>query len=109
MTKAPNILALSNSIGKGYADYVNVSTADTMKETQDVMNQYNTESKEIQEQYASMFGTSGRGIIDPNSFINIESLDAFLSRTLITGSDVNDLSFAFIDNFTDITLDLTLP
>ena len=35
-----------------------------------------------------------------------ESSNSFLSRTLMTGSDIADISHGLIERFTDVTLDL---
>lgn len=108
MANAQNLTMLTSSVGNGISQYINASTADTIRKTEEVLQQYNTYSKAIQSKYQEMFGTDGSGIIDPLSFIGIESLDCFTNRTLMTGSDIASLSMDMITNFADITTNIDL-
>lgn len=103
MANSQNLMLLTSSVGNGITEYINASTADTIRKTEEVLQQYNTDSKEIQSKYQEMFGTAGMGVIDPMSFIGIESLDTFLTRTLLTGTDIANMSIDMITNFADIT------
>jgi hypothetical protein len=65
---------------------------------------------EVKAQYESEFGT-GIGYIDPLIFTStrkliIEKSDTFLTRTLMTGSDIAEISLSMINDFTDLTLAL---
>ncbi|QHJ80081.1 MAG: hypothetical protein [Caudoviricetes sp.] len=106
MMSAQNIMQLTSAVGNGISQYINASTVDTIKEAERVMQQYNRDSNEIQAKYEEMFGTAGQGVIDPMSFVSIESLDTFLSRTLLTGSDIAGMSMDMIGGLTDMTLSL---
>lgn len=108
MMQAQNILQLTSAVGNGISQYINASTADTIRKAEETMQQYNTDMKAVQRQYEEMFGTGGMGVIDPMEFVSIESLDTFLSRTLLTGSEVAGMSLDMVGNFADMTLDLTL-
>ena len=108
MANAQNLTMLTSSVGNGISQYINASTADTIRKTEEVLQQYNTDSKAIQSKYQEMFGTDGSGIIDPLSFIGIESLDCFTNRTLMTGSDIASMSMDMITNFADITTNIDL-
>lgn len=108
MMNAPNLTMLTSTVGNGISQYINVTTQETIAKTERLMQQYNTDSKEIQEKYNEMFGIGTGGVIDPYQFISIESLDVFLNRTLLTGSDISDMSMNMITNFTDLTLDTSL-
>jgi hypothetical protein len=108
MMQADNIMMLTSSVGNGIAQYINASTVATMRKAEETMQQYNTDSMAIQKKYEEMFGTEGMGVIDPMDFVSIESMDTFLSRTLMTGSDIAGMSLDMVSNFTDMTLDLTL-
>lgn len=107
MMQAQNILQLTSAVGNGISQYINASTADTIRKAEETMQQYNTDMKAVQRQYEEMFGTGGQGVIDPMQFVSIESLDTFLSRTLLTGSEVAGMSLDMITNFSDLTLDLS--
>lgn len=108
MMNASNIIQLSSSVGNGITGYINASTADIIRKAEDTMQQYNTDIKAVNQKYAEMFGTDGMGVIDPMDFIGAETLDSFLSRTTMVGSDVAGMSLDMISNFADMTTDLTL-
>lgn len=108
MMNAQNIMQLTSSVGNGISQYINASTAATIQKAEKVMQQYNTDMMAINKQYEEMFGTAGQGVIDPMQFVSMESLDSFLSRTLMTGSDIADLSLDMIGNYSDMTLNTDL-
>ena len=108
MANAQNLTLLTSSVGNGISQYINASTADTIRKTEELLQQYNTDSKAIQSKYQEMFGTDGSGIIDPLSFIGLETLDSFTSRTLMTGTDIASLSFDMISNYVDMTVNTDL-
>ena len=75
---------------------------------------YKAKSAEIQKKTLDLLGYGG-GMIDPLIFTEItsgssafmaESSGAFLSRTLMTGSDIVDLSMSIIEDFSDLSLQL---
>ena len=99
--------------GDGYAGYINASTQQLLQETQDVIKEYEEESRKIRELWAENIGYN-RGIIDPLDLteafgVTMESVDSFLQRTLMTGNDVADLSLDMLTNFVDMTLSTELP
>ena len=108
MMNAQNIMQLTSSVGNGISQYINASTAATIQKAEKVMQQYNTDMMAINKQYEEMFGIAGQGVIDPMQLVSMESLDSFLSRTLMTGSDIADLSLDMIGNFSDMTLNTDL-
>lgn len=115
MMKADNLLKLTNTGANAYSDYVNVSTRGILEETAQMMESYKVESAQIAQQYADTFGAN-RGVIDPLALTDSvrsmgyvpESADSFLSRTLLLGSEVADLSLEMLTNFTEMTLNTNL-
>lgn len=119
LASAQNILALTEAAGNGYAGYMSAGTKDLIAETQQTLADYNTEAKNISDQWAKAFGTD-LGQLDALSLFTDagststttnfvpESRDSFLGRTLMCGSDVVELSHALVYNFTDITLSTDL-
>lgn len=112
LMSAPNLIQLSNAAGNGYAQYMQAAVKDTIAETQKVLEDYSERSKEISEQYADVIGT-GNGIIDPTQIMNstqamFENMDSFLSRTLLTGSDISDMTVSMLTSFADVTLSTEL-
>ena len=113
MMRADNILKLTNAVGQGYAGYVNAASAEFVQQTQQVLEDYKDESRKIAEMWQQNLG-SNRGIIDPLEItgvfgVTMESVDSFLQRTLMTGSDVADMSLSMLTNFVDMTLSTELP
>lgn len=112
MMQAPNLLKLTIPIGNSYATYINASSQDIIKQTENLMQDAEKKSKEIAEKYEEMFG-GGSMIFDPkllterNAVLG-ESMDSFLQRTLMVGTDIVDISLNLLHNFTDITLSTDL-
>lgn len=114
MMQAPNLLKLTIPVGNSYANYINESSKDILKQTEQLMQDAQSKSKEIAEKYEEMFGNSDMAFIfDPkllaerNAVLG-ESMDSFLERTLMTGSDIVDISLNMLHDFADITLSLDL-
>jgi len=72
----------------------------------------NDELRRVRESYTQQFGYGG-GQIDPTMFVGdnspvmAESRDSFLSRTLMCGNDVAEMSHSLLNDYAD--LNLTLP
>jgi hypothetical protein len=114
MMQAPNLLKLTIPVGNSYANYINESSKDILKQTEQLMQDAQSKSKEIAEKYEEMFGNSDMAFIfDPkllaerNAVLG-ESMDSFLARTLMTGSDIVDISLNMLHDFADITLSTEL-
>lgn len=113
MMRAENIMKLANVVGRGYAGYVQASMEADYADFQQKMKEIEDQSKQISDLYAQNIGY-GRGQFDPMSFLDvatvpvIETGDAFLTRTLMTGSDVVGLSLDLLSNFSDLTLSTDL-
>ncbi len=104
-----NLLKLADAASQGYAQIVQDNIMDMQQELTDLYESTNAQLKKMRESYAELFGMGG-GEIDPlmftNTLIPIESRDAYLARTLMTGNDVADMSHGMINNYADLTLKL---
>lgn len=112
MMSAQNLTMLTSAIGNVYARFVALDTMDTMKKTEDLQEELKQKTKEISQLYADTFGY-GSGIIDPLALLDssnmlVERSSQFLDRTLMTGSDIAELSATMLHSFADITLNLDL-
>lgn len=105
LLKADNIIKLTNAVGQG------MTTANQALaiQTQENVARYNAEAAVVREQFNQQFGANGAGI-DPRlltqntySIKTFESVDAFLTRTLLTGSDIADMSTSMLSDFASIT------
>jgi hypothetical protein len=115
MMSAQNLFYLTNSVGSGVAGYIQAGAAEYGQQAQDLMEDYERQSKELQQRYADNVGYAN-SIIDPfrltqagQEQLQLESPGAFLGRTLMTGSDIAELSFDMLANFANLTLRLDLP
>ena len=111
LMKAENLLKMTNSLVDGYTAYVQGSITGMQNDLERLQEEANAELKRIQQAYLGEFGFGG-GQIDPlmfvgNSPVMAESRDTFLSRTLMTGSDIASMSHDMLTDFSSLTL--TLP
>ncbi|MEQ1950920.1 hypothetical protein [Mesorhizobium sp. CN2-181] len=105
-----NLLSLTNAIGNAVAGFKNLETASIYEDMQDLAKKAEAETKKIQQAYFDEFGYGG-GQIDPFMFTNrpsmtVESSDTFLTRTLMTGSDLAEMSKDLLNSFSDLSLKL---
>ena len=113
LMRADNILRLTEAAGKGYAGYIQGANADLMAQQEQVLKDYEKESRMVREAWENNLGGIN-GIIDTASItsafgVTMESVDSFLQRTLMTGSDVADMSMNMLTNFVDMTINTDLP
>jgi hypothetical protein len=110
MMSAQNLMMLTNALGTGIADYVKASAMNTIEETQELMVDYQKEANRIQGLYAENIGY-GNGMIDPLNLTSFlaESGSQFVSRTLMTGTDIAQMSMDMLTNFSDYTINVDLP
>lgn len=111
LLKAENLLKLTDSIFRGYADSLNMSTMTIAQQMSDFNKKAQQEAKKIQQAYLNEFGY-GAGIIDPMMFVDsdqnyvAESSDTFLTRTLMTGSEIAEMSRELLYGFPEYSLKL---
>ena len=114
MGSAQNIMALTNSVGSGISGYVSAAIAELNAEMQDMSATFESKTTELEKAYAEEFGYGSR-VLDPMSLTGsvsgnfMETPSVFLTRTLLTGSDIAEISLGMIDSFTDLTLTSELP
>ena len=111
LMKAENILKLLDAAGQGYSAYVQASITDMQNELVKIQEEANAELRRVREAFFEQFGYGG-GQIDPMMFVDnspviAESRDTFLTRTLMTGSDVAQMSHDMLSDY--VTLTTTLP
>lgn len=111
LANAENILKLTVAAGSGLAEYVGAETAGIMQQTQELIDQYGKDSQAIMETWEKNLGL-GKILIDPTVLTEAgqnfeyipERSNVFLSRTLLTGSDIADMTNDLLTNFTKMTL-----
>ena len=112
LMSADNLMKLTSALGNGISAYIASATQETIVETQEVLEDYKRQAKAIAERYTQEFGDTS-GVIDPFAVADvlqfqIEDPSIFLNRTLMTGTDIADLSHNMLDNFTTLTTALPL-
>lgn len=112
MMSSVNLLKLTIPIGNAYANYLGSVTNDLQIQSQKLNDEFTAKSKEIEGKYKEMFG-DGAMLFDPkllteHNAVLGETPSAFLERTLMTGTDIVDMSLDLLHNFVDITLSLEL-
>jgi hypothetical protein len=115
LMRADNILKLTLSAGNGIAGYLQGESAGIVGKTNQASADYEERSKEIGEMFSGL--TGGADLFNPLQLVDAggrngalgEPPDTFLQRTLMVGSDVSDMTFSMLSNFTDITLSTDLP
>lgn len=114
---AENLLKLTAAAGKGYNDFINNQTSSLIDATNAVASSFEEASKKIQELYKTNLGVGINRTFNPMDFLQAtridpfipESSSAFLSRTLLTGSDIANMTNGMLSNFAQITTSTQLP
>jgi hypothetical protein len=112
LMRADNLIKLTDALGRGYSAVEMSKAQDILKETSQLISAYNTDTKDIMALSQQMLGYD-HGLVDTLSLVDVkspvpvvpsESPKDFLSRTLLTGSDISDLSMGMISRFSEIML-----
>lgn len=111
-SKVENLLALTKAVSDVVVQSVQYSIMEKMEEMQDMLSTIEGKMKEIDRLTKQNFEI-GNGLIDPYDIVTakfkLESQDKFLQRTLMTGSDIAELSMSMINDFTELTTSTQLP
>lgn len=110
-----NLLAFSSALANGYQGYVAGNIAEMNAELVVLGNETNDQIKEIQDKLAELLGNdlafnpmsltdARRGNESRTGSYLPESLDEFIQRTTLTGSDIVDMTLSIITDFVDISL-----
>jgi hypothetical protein len=105
-----NIIGMTNAVMGGVQGYMQASAAQWGQKTQNMMESYEKQMREIQEKLADLLGNS-RGTINPMQLTDagslfIESEAQFLARTLMTGTDIANMTLDMLNNMSDYTTSL---
>lgn len=117
---ASNILKITSAVANGYNGYVQGAVAEMGDDLQDRAEEYEDRSKEIEKLLKDLRGTSGLNF-DPLSLTDsvkgndasdttgqyiVETLDQFIGRTTMTGSDIVEITLAMVNNYAGLSLEL---
>lgn len=109
LLRADNMLQLTNAVGSAYQ----ASTQAMAIQAQKDITAYNEKAGNLRKEYFAQFGDKGG--IDVSQYLvnqtysplmSFESLEDFLTRTLLSGTDVAGLTNSLLTDFADVTLDI---
>lgn len=109
-----NIIGISQAVAKGYAGYMQGSIKELTEDYEEAANEYTEQMKAIEDATNELLGQNAW--INPMLMTDIaqselsnyrESSTSFLDRTLLTGTDIAEMTCAMIAEFP--TLSLQLP
>lgn len=112
LLRADNLLKFTDSLSNGYAQMVNGNAMDMQQQITQMQDAYKRQSTEIAKLYSQNVGYSPNAlnpawITEASTRYTYEGSSTFLSRTLMTGSDIAQMSYDMLTDYT--TLNLTLP
>lgn len=108
-----NLIKMTSAVSKGYSAFMNARIEDLQQDYESASDAYKNTMEMIQERYDELIGTNAS--INPLLLTEMayaddsswrESSESFLSRTLLTGSDIAEVSMAAISEFPRISIDL---
>lgn len=107
-----NLLKLSSTIATDFGKMYAEETANIISESEKMFQEFKEQSDILQDAYNTEFGD--RALLDPLKFLEVpnqlyfEKSEAFLQRTLMTGSEISELSMDAISMLTDIGTQINL-
>ena len=108
--KAERLMDLTNAVGQAYASWLNADTRAMASSFEELERDYEAEMRKVDELSKEILGMTN-GEIDPMMLTDAtehfgERSEDFLTRTLLTGTDIAELSYAMIENFVAISLEI---
>jgi len=115
-----NLLKFTSAIANGYEGYTQGAIAEIGAKMEDNLEEFNERMDKISKMLVELRGNSGL-MFDPlkltdsvrgndasssNGGYVTETLDVFIHRTTMTGSDIVDINLALINDFADLSLEL---
>lgn len=119
MIKAENLLKLTNTVSKIVTKFAEYEVGRLQEKYETARDEYNSASHEIEKKRLELLGY-GAAVLDPLVFIGtddsgsygptlepaqVESSSTFLARSLLTGSDIVEISLSMVSAFSEISLD----
>ena len=110
LSSASQMLKLANAVVSGIADAINADTQEIYNKSQTMLQEYEQRSEEISKLQAELFNQTLdiTSITDALKSYSYEPRDSYLNRTLMTGSDIAELTMNLIHNFTDYSMNTEL-
>lgn len=110
LSSASQMLKLANAVVSGIKDAINVDTQEIYNKSQTMLQEYEQRSEEISKLQAELFNQTLdiTSITDALKSYSYEPRDSYLNRTLMTGSDIAEMTMDLIHNFTNYSMNTEL-
>lgn len=116
LSTAENLMKLTVAAGRGISGYIDDATKATVDSTQDLLAENASALAEVERLWEQNLGF-GNAVIDPTILTDVtrtssfhpEPSAVFLDRTLMTGSDIAELTNNMLSNFVAMTITTQLP
>lgn len=113
LTSAQGIIAMTNALVMGVSGVLQYEASKIMANMQDMTKDYENKMDDLSKRFAENIGSDRADVVlvglNAIGTQTVESLDDFLSRTLMTGTEVADFTNSFITKFTEWTVHTDLP
>ena len=113
MMRVDNLMKMTDSVAGAVRGLAQAEIGDIREEFAGLTEWYGSETDKIENLTRELLGYSGVTInplmlteIMETPFPRAESMDSFLQRTMLNGSDIAEVSFSMIEDFADISLQL---
>jgi hypothetical protein len=113
MLTASNLMQLTMAVGNGVSGLIRGEAMGVMQKNADMMKDFEKQQAELADRFANEFGYD-RAMINPLMLTDtlsssyVESEADFLTRTLLTGSDIAEISMDMVGNFASSTVRIDL-
>lgn len=110
LSSASQMLKLANSVISGIKDAINADTQEIYNKSQTMLTEYEQRIEEISKLQAELFNQTLdiTSITDALKSYSYEPRDSYLNRTLMTGSDIAEMTMDLIHNFTNYSMNTEL-
>lgn len=110
LMRMDNLMKLTDSVSGAYTKWMEGETEGIIQEMGEMSDEFDEQTQKIKEMSEEILGMTDSDF-DPMMFTDAaeyfgESSEVFLNRTLLTGSDLAQLTYSMIENFVPVSLEL---
>ena len=112
LMRADNLIKLTSSVGNAYSQWLNADLVSIQEEMVEAKEQYGKDMEKVEKAMSELTGDMSNLIdammLTDSTLMYPESSATYLTRTLLTGSDIAALSFSMIENFPEMSRELPM-
>lgn len=113
MMNPDSLLKLTSSVGQGYGEYLSENIQDIVNQSNALVQEADKINAQIEKLREQNLG-NGFDVLNPLNFTDAlaqagEDRDSFLSRTLMSGVDIVQMSLKMLEQYPEISLSTELP